>query len=138
MVEIGGEIASRGRKVDNTKWKIGIEKPTKERESIVLAVTVEDEGIATSGNYRNYITSKGKEYGHTIDPHTGNVAVTDVLGATVKANTCLEADAYATAFMAMGASKAIILSKELKDLEVFFIYKEGQFVKQYQSDGFEK
>lgn len=139
MVEIGGEVASRGRKKDGSNWRIGIEKPHKEEKQVViLAVSVENEGIATSGNYRNYITSEGKEYGHTINPHTGKVAETDMLSATVKAPTCLEADAYATAFMAMGATKSILLAKELNDLEVFFLYKEGQFVKQYQSEGFEE
>lgn len=138
MVEIGGEVVCKGKKLGKEWWMIGVEKPTKESQSVVLAVSVQNEAIATSGNYRNYISSEGKDYGHTINPHTGKVADTDMLSATVKAKTCLEADAYATAFMAMGATKSILLAKELNDLEVFFIYKEGQVVKQYQSEGFER
>ena len=137
MVEIGGEVSCKGIKSKGEQWTIGVEKPDDKQHSVVLAVTVMDGSIATSGNYRNYFKADGKEYGHTIDPHTGKVAETDMLSATVKAKTCLEADAYATAFMAMGAKKSILLVNEMNDLEVFFLYKDKQSVKQYQSKGFE-
>ncbi|MDE6717677.1 MAG: FAD:protein FMN transferase, partial [Muribaculaceae bacterium] len=63
-------------------------------------------GMATSGNYRNFHEEGGRRYGHTISPKTGRPVQTDILSATVIAQTAMEADGLATALMAMGTAKA--------------------------------
>ncbi len=138
MVEIGGEVVCKGKNSKKKTWRIGIEEPNQSKRSVVLAIPLHNKAIATSGNYRNFYQKEGKKYGHTINPHTGKVAATDMLSVSVIANTCLEADAYATAFMAMGATKAIKNSEQRNDLEVYFIYSDKQELKQYKSQGFEK
>lgn len=111
MVEIGGEVYVSGLSPQGEKWHIQVDKPVFSADGpvheaqVVIAVT--DCGIASSGNYRNYKQSQnGKRIGHTFDPHTGAPAVNDLLSATIIAPTCMEADAYATACMAMGFEKA--------------------------------
>lgn len=109
MVEIGGEITVGGVSPRGDKWSIAIDKPIF-TDSVVhssLAVlTFTDAGLATSGNYRNFHEENGQRFGHTMDAHTGRPAHTDVLSVTVIAPTSMEADAYATASMAMGAARA--------------------------------
>ncbi len=109
MVEIGGEMTIGGLSPRGGKWAIAIDKPIF-TDSVVhssLAVlSFSDAGLATSGNYRNYHEENGERFGHTIDARTGRPARTDVLSVTIIANTSMEADAYATAAMAMGSVKA--------------------------------
>ena len=128
MVDIGGEIVARGENPKKELWRIGINKPVDDSLSInqelqtVLNVT--DVGIATSGNYRNFYIKDGKKYAHTIDPRTGYPAEQSVLSATIVANDCMTADAYATAFMAMGLEKARQMADSLPEIEYYVIYAD--------------
>ena len=65
--------------------------------------------MATSGNYRKYRVNKenGNETVHTVNPITGEAKTSSILSATVIANECMQADAYATALMAMRYEKAL-------------------------------
>lgn len=63
-------------------------------------------GVATSGDYRNFYIKDGKKYAHTINPATGYPAGQNILSATIVAEDCMTADAYATTFMVLGVEKA--------------------------------
>ena len=72
MIDISGEFVVRGDKGNNQKWVIGIEKPSESKgEAIQAIITVKDESIATSGNYRQFFDENGKRLSHIIDPRTG-------------------------------------------------------------------
>lgn len=109
MVEIGGEIALRGTNPKGEPWHLQIDAPLEnsvpgQNAAAVIAVT--DCGVATSGNYRNFKTLPSGKVWHTINPHTGYPAETDMLSATVIASDCMTADALATACMAMSLRDA--------------------------------
>ena len=104
FVEIGGEVQCAGRNQLNKYWSIGIENPSGGNKSnqIFAAIVYSDGGaVATSGNYRNFIELDGEILGHTINPKTGYPIRTNVLSVTVLSNTCMVADAWATALMVM-------------------------------------
>ena len=132
MVEIGGEIVTKGISPKRVPWKIGVTRPvddslsvSKELQSVI---NVTDKAMATSGNYRNFYYKNGKKYAHTIDPHTGYPVQHNILSATVIADNCATADAYATAFMVMGLEKAQKLLERHPELMAYFIYsnKDGK------------
>ena len=130
MVEIGGEVVTRGISEKRVPWKIGVTRPTDDSLSVstelqtVLNVT--DVAMATSGNYRNFYYKGGRKYAHTIDPKTGYPVEHSLLSATVLADQCAIADAYATAFMVMGLERAQKLLETHPELMVYFIYSDGQ------------
>lgn len=129
LVEIGGEISARGKNSRGTEWNIGITKPIDDSLSInqenqaVLQIT--DKAMATSGNYRNFYYEGGKKYAHTINPHTGKPAQSDILSATVIAESCAVADAYATAFMVLGSKKAKEILKKHPELQAYLILSDN-------------
>ena len=129
LVEIGGEISARGKNSRGTEWNIGVTKPVDDSLSInqenqaVLQIT--DKAMATSGNYRNFYYEGGKKYAHTINPHTGKPAQSDILSATVMAQTCAVADAYATAFMVLGSEKAKEILKKHPELQAYLILSDN-------------
>lgn len=129
MVEIGGEVAMKGVNQNGNCWRIGINKP--EDDSTGIKNDIEEVvqlckkgGVATSGNYRNYYVKDGKKYAHTIDPRTGYPSEQSILSATIVAKDCITADAYATAFMAMGLEKARQVAENIPDIEYFVIYAD--------------
>ncbi len=137
LVEIGGEIRAKGTNAKQSFWSVGIEEPNFDgTRSLQKIVHLNNEAIATSGNYRKYKTDSitGVKIAHTLNPKTGKPAVTDLLSASViTSQGCGVADAYATAFMAMGYAKANKLAKSLTDLKVYFIYLEDNELKTYGS-----
>ena len=126
MVEIGGEIAMRGTNQKGNCWRIGIDKPTDDatamNRELQTILSICDKAVATSGNYRNYYMKDGVKYSHTIDPQTGYPSEQNILGATIIADDCMTADAYATAFMAMGVEKSVEVAETIPGLHYYFIY----------------
>lgn len=128
MVEIGGEIVTSGMNSRKEPWHIGVTKPTEDSLNIgnelqtVLNIT--DKAMATSGNYRNFYYKDGKKYAHTIDPKTGYPVQHNILSATVLANNCATADAYATSFMVLGLEKAQKVLEHHPELMAYFIYTD--------------
>ena len=129
MVEIGGEIVAEGTNSKQKPWKIGVSKPIDDtlntQQGIDTVLNITNKAMATSGNYRNFYYKDGKKYAHTIDPKTGCPVQHSLLSATVLAPTCAMADAYATAFMVMGMEKAKKVLDRHPELQVYFIYAEG-------------
>lgn len=142
MVEIGGEVVAKGMNDKGECWRIGIDKPiddtTGMQHDIQTILSLCDKALATSGNYRNFYVKDGKKYAHTIDPQTGYPSEQDILGATVIADDCMTADAFATAFMAMGLEKSKEIAPMVEGLHYYFIFaKPDGTLGVAFSDGFE-
>ncbi len=126
MVEIGGEIVTKGVSDKRLPWHIGVTVPTDDTlatsNEIQTILNVTDIAMATSGNYRNFYYQGNKKVAHTIDPRTGKPVQHTLLSATVLAPDCATADAYATSFMVMGKDSAIEVLSRHKELMAYFIY----------------
>lgn len=103
MVEIGGEIKTRGLNQKGENWRLGIESPFKDKEILKVA-KLSNMSIASSGNYRNFYEVNGETYSHTIDPRTGYPIEGAILASSTISHSCMEADAWATALMVLGES----------------------------------
>ena len=129
MVEIGGEVTCHGRNPRGECWSLGINKPIEDNTSTVNELLGKIEmceklGVATSGDYRNYKVIEGKKVAHTVNAVTGRPAHSDILEATVVAPTTMEADAWATAFMAVGLERAKEILVTQPQLGVLFVYAD--------------
>ena len=142
IIEIGGEIVTKGNNDKGETWNVAISKPTEnatpDNGGHQAVISISCKGMATSGNYRNFRIENGKKYAHTIDPRTGYPVQHSLLSATVIAENCAKADAYATAFMVTGLEQAIELCKS-DDIEAFFIYAdENGDLQTIATEGFNK
>ena len=130
MVEVGGEIVTKGVNPDRLPWKVGVIKPDDDSlnvsHELQTILNVTDIAMATSGNYRRFYYKNGKKYAHTIDPKTGYPVQHNILSATVLAKTCAQADAYATSFMVLGLDGAKKILERHPELMAYFIYDDGQ------------
>ena len=129
MIDIGGEVMMKGVNQNGVCWRIGITLPEDDstgmkNEYSEIVQLCRKGAIATSGNYRNYYIKDGKKYAHTIDPRTGYPSEQSILSATIVANDCMTADAYATAFMAMGLEKARQMADSIPEIEYYVIYAD--------------
>ena len=130
MVEIGGEVRAKGKNDRNQVWRIGIDKPLEGNmipgADLQAIIKLNNRSLATSGNYRKYYEKNGIKFVHTVNPKTGYPVVSNLLSATVVADDCMTADAYATALMVFGINKSIAFLKAHKFLEAYLIYADQQ------------
>ena len=127
LIELGGEILAKGKNVEKNKsWLVGIENVNLNDKSFSSIIALENIAMATSGNYRKFRIDSltGKKYVHTLNPITGSAAKSDITSATVLAPTCALADAYATAFMALGLENSKVILKNIDKIDVYFTYND--------------
>lgn len=141
LLEVGGELVAKGmNKVKNKPWVVGIDDPqVEEGRSLKITINLNDRAMASSGNYRKFRVDAitGKRYVHTIDPKTGYTKNANTLAATVIADHCADADAYATAFMAMDLDDALVFLTQQKKLDAYIIYLDQQGrTKEFMTEGF--
>ena len=139
MVDIGGEVVAKGLNDKSKVWTIGIREPIENpfENELSAALMLENRAMATSGNYLNFYEEDGKKYAHTIDPISGYPVQHSLLSASVVANDCMTADAFATAFMVMGKNAGIEIARQVPGMEIYFIYADKNGENQvYMSEGF--
>ena len=107
FIEWGGEIKATGKHPENRPWHIFISRfQNTNSEDAIAHIDLEDEAIATSGDYlQNWTVGKDqakKTYFHIIHPKTGYLAEikeNSIASTSVIAKSCLVADALATTLM---------------------------------------
>ncbi|MBQ5690561.1 MAG: FAD:protein FMN transferase [Alistipes sp.] len=127
IVEVGGEICSKGVNSRGVAWRVGVDTPFDNNQTPGAyqqkVVNISGAALATSGNYRRfYYNAEGERISHTLNPQTGASHTTTLLSATVIAPRCAVADGLATAFMASDERDAIALAEQLRDsVQVYFV-----------------
>jgi len=134
LVEIGGEMRLGGSNPKGQPWRIAVEMPAVIPQ-VQRVIAAHDVAIATSGDYRNYFEQDGVRYSHTIDPRTGKPIGHSLASVTVVAETCAEADAWATALMVLGEEQGMVLAEEL-GLAIYMLVKDGEGFKALSSEAF--
>lgn len=136
LVEIGGELRVRGRKSNGAQWSIAVEKPISTERSIQRLISIDNYALATSGDYRIYFEQDGVRYSHLIDPNTGKPIQHNTVSVTVVHPSSMIADGLATAFIVMGAEKAMELA-EAEGIAALMITKEDGNYVEYETSTFD-
>jgi FAD:protein FMN transferase len=137
MVEIGGEVRTKGKNPSGDFWRIGVDKPVEGNnvagENLQTIILLDNKAVTTSGNYRKYFEEDGRKYSHIIDPHTGYPYKNSLLSVTVIAKDALNADGYDTPLMILGLEGARNFLKQHPELDAYLIYSDenGQFQVEY-------
>ena len=135
LVEVGGELRASGPKPDGTGWRVAVEKPLPGVRDIARVLELDRGAVATSGDYRNFFEQDGVVYSHIVDPRSGRPVDHLTASVTVLADTCMEADALATAMTVLGPKEGIAFA-DARQLAVLFIVREGNTLKEVPSHAF--
>lgn len=140
LVDVGGELCSKGHNQHDKIWTVGIERPG-EDDPVQAILQLPNRAITTSGNYRRFFDQGGTRFAHTIDPVSGQALHSNIISVTVIAGDAITADGFDNALILMGVDKAMTFIKQYPQygLEVYFIYKDTDgTIKEQFSPGFEK
>lgn len=124
LVEVGGELRGAGAKPDGQPWWVELERAPAANDTLRTIVALHGLSIATSGDYRRFFDHDGRRYAHTLDPVSGAPSDRGMLSVTVLAETCMDADAWATALTVMGPEAALGFATS-HDLPALIVSRSG-------------
>jgi thiamine biosynthesis lipoprotein len=129
MVEVGGEIRTRGRNGSGQPWQLAIERPDAMPQQALLVVPLQGRSLATSGDYRNFFMHEGRRYSHEIDPVSAAPVAHALASVSVVADDCTLADAWSTALFVLGPEHGLAAATG-HGLAAYFIVRrsDGSFV----------
>ncbi|MDR0327171.1 MAG: FAD:protein FMN transferase [Planctomycetaceae bacterium] len=137
LIEIGGEVRSKGKKSKEKDWTVGIEKPagtsSHEFPGLHQAFSLKDQSLATSGNYLQTRQVGDRQISHIIDPRTGLPAhvesgADEFAAVAVLAPACTQADAWATALFVLGEQKGRELADQQGLAVLFLLRRDNEIV----------
>lgn len=105
VISLGGNVQAIGKKIDGSRWKVGIQPPKDDMEMIGTYEAC-NEAVTTSGGYERYFEEDGKAYHHILDPDTGKPSNQDLISVTAISEDGMLADCLSTTLFVMGKEKA--------------------------------
>jgi thiamine biosynthesis lipoprotein len=123
LVGIDGEMRAMGHRPDGQPWTVAVEKPDPDRRAPHSVLALTNCAVATSGDYRHFVTVDGRRLSHTIDPKRGAPLLQPPASVTVIAPSCAVADAWATALMVLGPAEGSALARKI-GLEALFLLRD--------------
>ena len=124
LVGLDGELKARGIKADGTPWLVAVERPDYALRSAMGTVELRDAAVATSGDYRHWIDLNGRRLSHTMDRARGGPVDNGIASVSVVADSCMDADAWATALMVLGPAQGEALAQR-HGFDALFIRRAG-------------
>ncbi|MEJ2745609.1 MAG: FAD:protein FMN transferase [bacterium] len=122
LIDIGGDCYCLGMSAGGTPWRVAVRHPR--GGGVLTVLELSDMAVTTSGDYEDFFMENGKRYGHIFDPRTGRPAESGVVSATVVSDTCVMADALATALVVMGKNDGLGLVRRLPSTECILVTEE--------------
>lgn len=133
IVEIGGELQTRGHKPEGGHWRIGVERPLPGERSVEKALTIKREAqlaIMTSGTYRHYYDAQGRRYSHVLDARAGRPITHDTVSVTVLDDDPVRADAWSTALLCLGHAAGLRAADQAGIAALFIADENGRLREQ--------
>lgn len=125
MVEVGGEIRTRGRNAQGQPWQLAVERPDAMPQQAYFVVPLSGQSLATSGDYRNFYLHEGRRYTHEIDPATAAPVHHALASVSVVASDCTIADAWSTALFVAGPQRGLAMAQQ-QGLAAYFVLRQGE------------
>ncbi len=135
LIEIGGELQTRGKKPDGSTWRVALEKPLSGERSMHKIITVdraEPLAVTTSGTYRHFFDADGKRYSHILDAKTGTPIIHNTVSVTVFDNNATTAEIWDTALLCLGREEGIKVANQA-GIAALFIEQQGEAFNEFNS-----
>ena len=128
LVEIGGELKTRGKKPDGKPWRVALEKPLPNERKLSKIVSFnsgEPMSLMASGTYRHYFDNNGKRYSHILDARTGKPVEHNTVSVAVLHPNPAIADAWSTALLCLGSEAGIEAANE-HNIAALYVDQHGE------------
>ena len=122
LLNLGGNVYCLGTK-QGKPFRVGIDTLMDQPDPPILALS--NQCAVTAGVNQRYKIIDGVRYHHILNPQTGVPAKTDLISATIVADSATLADALSTACIVLGQKKAEELLKQFPDVSAVLVSENG-------------
>ncbi len=123
LVGLDGEMRACGSRPDGRPWTVAVERPDYETRAPLSIIELDNSAVATSGDYRHWVEVGDQRLSHTMNPIRRGPLTNAPASVTVLANSCIEADAWATALMVCSMEQGAALVRE-NSLIALYIHRD--------------
>ena len=113
MIDLGGNIFAYGEKEINTPWRIGIKNPFDSTGEPIIALSIKNESVVTSGVYERFFEQDGIRYHHLINSATGFPSNNGLMSVTIVHEYSTVADILSTAVFILGKDDGMNLLENM-------------------------
>ncbi|MPQ43339.1 FAD:protein FMN transferase [Clostridium tarantellae] len=124
IINLGGNVLCVGKK-NSEDFKVGIQKPFKDRGETIDAVSIDDKSVVSSGIYERFFEKEGKLYHHILNTKTGYPMDNYLEQVTIISKKSIDGDALSTVCFSEGIKKGMELINSLDNIEALFVDKDG-------------
>ncbi len=125
LVALDGELRAVSSQASGVPWAVALEQPETGRRAVHGVIELENVAVATSGDYRRYHQVGEARLAHSMDARRAAPVNNAVASATVLANRCMHADAWATALLVAGPGEGLVMA-QCMGLEVLFLLRRAE------------
>ncbi len=118
LIEIGGEVRTKGARPTDQPWRIAVERPLAAARQPYVVLALQGQAVSTSGEYQRLAANE--LHPPTIDPSTGQPIDHSTAAVVVIAADAARADAWSTALNVLGVERGLALAAQ-RDMAVMFI-----------------
>ncbi|MCL2323725.1 MAG: FAD:protein FMN transferase [Oscillospiraceae bacterium] len=123
IIDLGGNLFMKGKKVDGSQWIVGIQDPDETRGDYIGTVKADNKSFVTSGIYEKYFIQDGVYYHHLLNPFTGYPENNDILSVSVISDISLEGECLTKTLYFLGKDKGLEYVESRKDIQAIYILK---------------
>ncbi len=131
LVEIGGELKTKGAKPGLQPWRIALERPLPEERTMQKVITMPKDSpmaVMTAGTYRHYFDDHGQRYSHILDARNGRPVTHNLVSVTVLISDPTVADAWDTALLCLGQKDGMLAANIAKIPVLFIELQNGELI----------
>lgn len=127
IINLGGNVLCIGKKTNTDNFGIGVRKPFAANNEVLVALSVDDSSVVSSGNYERYFyADDGTFYHHILNPATGYSYDNDLSDVTILSKDSLTGDCLSTTCFCLGLEDGMKLIESLDGIESVFVTNEGE------------
>lgn len=127
IINLGGNVLCIGKKTNTDNFGIGVRKPFAANNEVLVALSVDNSSVVSSGNYERYFyADDGTFYHHILNPATGYSYDNDLSDVTILSKDSLSGDCLSTTCFCLGLDDGMKLIESLDGIEAVFVTNEGE------------
>lgn len=124
IINLGGNVLCIGEKPDGSDFKIGLQKPFKDRNETIAVLNIRDQSVVTSGVYERHFEKDGINYHHILNPETGYPYDNGLLSVTIVSPRSVDGDGLSTTCFSMGLEDGMALLDSMPEVYGYFITED--------------
>jgi thiamine biosynthesis lipoprotein len=133
-VDAGGDIRVKGMQADGFPWGVGVADPFTEGRDLTV-IEMSRGAICTSSSVHRKWELAGKTQHHIIDPRSGKPSQSDIVSATVVADSAARAEIIAKTLIILGSRKGLQFIQSQPGTQALLVLKDGRLLR---SPGFKE